>query len=341
MVISSNVFLKGLSVHRLTDSELIVSHSAISIQDSFLREVLVKYFFQSFKDDERFCFGEENSLEQNAIFNSIVSIFENPESLHERSIDLAHNLFGASKNANIKTGDFFTAYFEDCVLDDEIVEVIGLFKAEKKDTFLKVFTQDNVFGVGSDEGININKLDKGTLIFNTEKENGYVVVTVDNTNKTNNAQYWRDDFLKLKPLKNEYYQTKQLVHLCQDFIGEAVSDQDKTGKIALFNSSMDYLKSNDTFSHEQYKEQVLQAPELIASYEVFREQQSETSDVLEKEEFEISKPALKQSKKFIRSVIKLDKNFHVYVHGNRENIQKGFDDNRQKNYYKLYFEEEA
>jgi len=31
----------------------------------------------------------------------------------------------------------------------------------------------------------------------------------------------------------------------------------------------------------------------------------------------------------------------VYVHGNRENIQKGFDDGRKKNYYKLYFEEEA
>jgi len=341
MVISSNVFLKGLSIHRITDSELIASQNSISIQDKFLKEVLVKYFFQSLKDDQRFRFTSENSLEQNQVFGSIASIFENPSLLHEKSLDLAHHLLSVSNNSNIKDGDFIAVYFEDCVLDDEIVEVIGLFKAEKKDTFLKIYPQNNEFDIGSDEGININKLDKGALIFNTEKENGYVVVALDNTNKSNAAQYWQDHFLKLEPLKNEYYQTQQLVHLCQDFIGEAVPVEDKTGKIALFNSSMEYLKSNDTFSHEQYKEQVLQDPELIASYESFRTEQSEANEVLDTEEVEISKPALKKSKKFIRSVIKLDKNFHVYVHGNRENIQKGFDDGRKKNYYKLYFEEEA
>ncbi|MDR0604368.1 MAG: hypothetical protein LBG80_08720 [Bacteroidales bacterium] len=40
----------------------------------------------------------------------------------------------------------------------------------------------------SEKGININKLDKGCLIFNTERENGYIVAVVDNTNKGTDAQ---------------------------------------------------------------------------------------------------------------------------------------------------------
>jgi hypothetical protein len=40
-------------------------------------------------------------------------------------------------------------------------------------------------------------------------------------------------------------------------------------------------------------------------------------------------------------VIKLDKNFHIYVHGNRELIEKGYDEVLQKHYYKIYFDQEA
>jgi len=40
-------------------------------------------------------------------------------------------------------------------------------------------------------------------------------------------------------------------------------------------------------------------------------------------------------------VIKLDKNFHIYVHGNRDLIEKGFDEAKGKNYYKMYFEQES
>ena len=40
-----------------------------------------------------------------------------------------------------------------------------------------------------------------------------------------------------------------------------------------------------------------------------------------------------------KSVIKLDKNFHIYVHGNRELIEQGEDEKGK--YYKVYFKEES
>ena len=274
--------------------------------------------------------------------NEIVSkIFENPENLYDKSIELARRLLENSDNSNIKSGDFFTVFFEDCVLDDEIVEVIGLFKADQNNTFLKIYNDNDVFSVDSQEGISVNKIDKGALIFNTEKENGFVIFSIDNTSKNSAAQFWNKSFLGLKPIENEYFQTKQLVHFCQDFIGEAIASDDKPGKISLFNESMDYLKSSERFNHEEFKENVLQSPDLIASYESYRQAHSLENEILENDDVQISQPALKRSKKFIRSVIKLDKSFHVYVHGNRENIQQGFDEVKQKKYYKLFYKEES
>ncbi len=338
MILSTNVCLKGLAVHRLGEEGLQLSTRLVSIDDELLSEVLVKYFFQSFKGDARYHF---EAPDQNLVCQMVGDIFNQPENLHQSSIHLAQHLFAGSEHHNIKAGDLFVVYFEDCVLDDEVVEVVGLFKAERKDTFLKIYSQGEVFGVEPEEGISINKIDKGALIFNTGSEDGFVVETVDNINKKEGAQYWNDNFLNIIPIKNEFFETRELVHLCQDFISEAVPEDDKTGKIALFNESMNFLKKNEHFSHQQYMDEVLQQPDLIDSYEAFRQEQSDENEVLQKDEVVLSKPAIKQSKKWIRSVIKLDKNFHIYVHGNREKIEKGYDDERHQKYYKLYFDEES
>ncbi|HWV68418.1 MAG TPA: hypothetical protein VN105_21315, partial [Chitinophaga sp.] len=59
------------------------------------------------------------------------------------------------------------------------------------------------------------------------------------------------------------------------------------------------------------------------------------------DEFEISAPAVKKQQKVFKSILKLDRNFHVYIHGNREMIERGFDEATNMNYYKLLFENEA
>ena len=47
----------------------------------------------------------------------------------------------------------------------------------------------------------------------------------------------------------------------------------------------------------------------------------------------------KQSRAF-KSVLKLDKNFHIYIHGDRELIEQGGDKDGRK-FYKIYYEDEA
>ena len=48
--------------------------------------------------------------------------------------------------------------------------------------------------------------------------------------------------------------------------------------------------------------------------------------------------AVKKQQRHFKSVIKLDKNFHIYVHGDRKMIETGQDEKGK--FYRLYFEKE-
>ena len=341
MDISSEVVLKSLAIHKITEDDgLITSTQSLNIADRDLNQLLVKYFFKSFKVEERFRFTHETSLEYNEVYSFVKTIFDSPNHLHEKSIEIAKHLYAHSRNQNIKDGDVMVTYFEDCVLGDEITDAIGIFKVENKDTYIKIMGHGGVFDIKSEEGISINKLDKGLIIFNTEAESGYQTMMVDKTNKSGNAQYWQKDFLGVEPFIDEYFHTQSIINNLQEFAQEAFAGQTKTEKIAFVNESIDYIKANDQFDQSDYQETILQAPELIEHFENFQEKKQIEQPELNLDHFDISKPAIKNTKRFIRSVIKLDKNFHVYVHGNRQNIERGFDENRKQNYYTLYFERE-
>jgi hypothetical protein len=49
---------------------------------------------------------------------------------------------------------------------------------------------------------------------------------------------------------------------------------------------------------------------------------------------------VKKQARVFKSVLKLDKNFHIYIHGNRELIEQGVEKDGRK-FYKIYFEKEA
>lgn len=341
MDISSEVVLKSLAIHKITEDEgLVTSSQSVAIQDNDLNQLLVKYFFKSFKIEERYRFAHETSLEYNEVFSYVKEIFDSPSKLHEKSIEIAKHLYAHSRNQNIKDGDVMVSYFEDCVIGDEVTDAIGIFKVENKDTYIKIMGHAGIYDISSEEGISINKLDKGLIVFNTDQDTGYQTMLVDKTNKSGNAHYWQDDFLGVEPFNDEYFQTQNIINNLQEFAHEAFAGQTKTEKIAFVNESIDYIKANDQFDSSDYQETVLQAPELIEHFENFQEKKQVEQPELNQEHFNISKPAVKNTKRFIRSVIKLDKNFHVYVHGNRQNIDRGFDENRKQNYYTLYFERE-
>jgi len=76
---------------------------------------------------------------------------------------------------------------------------------------------------------------------------------------------------------------------------------------------------------------------LFMQYKTDYEQRYETPI---EDEFAISNAAVKKQARIYKSVLKLDRNFHIYIHGSSELIEKGVDEDGRK-YYKIYYQEET
>ena len=303
---------------------------------------LTNYFIKPFLDiKELYSLFHEADLKYNEVQGCVSAIFDNPDALHEQSVNLAKHLYEKSNHPKIKGGEFYVVYFKDCIVDGETVDAVGLFKSENKDTFLKVYSAGDGFEIESQQGININKLDKGCLIFNTDRENGYVVAVVDNTNKGAEAQYWIDDFLHVRQRRDEYYNTQNLLSMTRNFVTHELPNRfevSKADQVDLLNKSVKFFKEKDTFDMDEFAKEVIGQPEVIDSFNHFREDYARDRDIEISDSFTISDSAVKRQARVFKSVIKLDKNFHIYVHGDRNLIEQG-EDERGK-FYKVYYKEE-
>ena len=199
------------------------------------------------------------------------------------------------------------------------------------------------FAVDVDRGISTSKLDKGALIFNLEREHGYVVGVVDATNRGVDAHYWRDDFLSICQREDHYYKTNAEMKAYKKFVTDELPQQfegvTKADQADLLNRSVDYFKQNDSFDVEDFAEQVIAQPEVIERFQSFRQQWQDDNAVTLDDSFAIDDSAVRKQSRSFKSVIKLDKNFHIYVHGDRDLIEQG-EDERGK-FYKVYYNQES
>ena len=101
---------------------------------------------------------------------------------------------------------------------------------------------------------------------------------------------------------------------------------------------MSFFKENDTFNIEEFTNNVMPEPELKEQFNEFIETYSDKEGLQLVDNFAISGSAVKKQAKSFKNVIKLDKNFHIYIHGDRKLIEQGEDEKGR--YYKVYFKEE-
>ena len=296
----------------------------------------------SFKFEELYQFFFLPNLELNPVYQFVSSIFKSKESFIEQSQNAGRYLYDKSTHPQIKSGELGIIYFNDCKINNEIVDCIGIFKSENKDTILKINNKENGFELTGEKGININKLDKGCLIFNTRKENGFLISVVDNTNKSSEAQYWKDDFLGIKTIKNDFHQTNEFLGIAKQFVTKQLDENfevSKADKIDYLNRSVDYFKNSETFNKQEFEKQVFGDENLIESFQKFNQTYRQENEVELADNFKISSQAVKKQSRIFKSVLKLDRNFDIYIHGDKNLIEKGTEKDGRK-YYKIYYQEE-
>ncbi len=344
------ISMEKLVLHRVgnksMDEGIGIAKKLFNLTDDLL-EVLMSYFIGSFKLEDLYEFNHEVDLSMNEIYNYCSSIFEDAEhNFYDQSVNILKHLYEKSNHVKIKGGELYVAYFRDCVVDDEMVDAIGIFKAENKDTYLKLkLDEEEEWTLDFEEGTDISKLDKGCLVFNREKETGYRVVSIDL--KSADAKYWKDEFLTITQVQDERFQTKAYMDLCKEFGKSAFKEEDKHERVDFLNRSKDYFEHYKEFEEKEFKEVIFEDNhEKMDSFEALKQDFQEKLGIEDTadEGFFISKPVVKKAKRGFKNNIQLDTQMEIKILSSQAQadgfLERGYDDEREMKYYKIYFNNE-
>jgi hypothetical protein len=167
--------------------------------------------------------------------------------------------------------------------------------------------------------------------------------TIVAEHRSNDAIYWTDYFLQLKPRSDDYHKTKNVLSFCKKFITKELPEEmeiTKSEQANYLNKSIQFFKERDSFDLEDFSREVIEKPELIEKFNTSTTKYSSNIDLNIRDPFTISDKAVKKQTRVFKSVLKLDKNFHIYIHGNSELIKQGIDDDGRK-YYKIFYDYES
>ncbi len=350
-IIFSEVQLKRLVLHRVgnksRDEGIRVSKKLLPLNDEEMKRTLLDYFLGSFKLDEFYQFNHPNDLMMNEVYNFCSFIFEHPEpdTIYEQSVNILQHLYDCSNHSKISDGELYVAYFEDIVIDDELVNAVGVFKAETKERYLKLrLDEEENWELYFEEGTDVTKLDKGCLVFNTQAAEGYRVVSVDL--KSSDAKYWRDDFLMLTQLHDDNFYTKTYMNLCKQFGKTQYETEEKQEQVNFLNKSLDYFNSKEEFDFAGFADEVFEDnEEKKESFLQYKEEYKVQQGLLpEEEQFFISAPVVKKKERTLRKVIQLDTQVEIKIHSSTvvEDgvLERGYDEEKGMHYYTIYFNDE-
>jgi len=342
------VLLQKVMVHKVGNpsrgEELKLSENPLTLNDEIVQGLLTKYFLGAFNENELYRFTHLSDVALNEVYNYVRTIFDDIDTFIPQAALLAQFLYSKSTHTKVKEGELYVVLFDRVMFENEYIRALGIFKSETKETFLKVFQHGKSWEVIQEEGININKLDKGCLIFNTNTVEGYKVCVVDSTNKQNDTQYWVTDFLQVQPYSDSYHNTDKYLSLCKNFVTNEYAekfDVSKSDQIDMLNRSMDYFKTKEQFNLQEFAEEVIHHPEVVDTFMEYKKNFESSRNFEIGDEFDIHLSAVKKQQKVFKTVLKLDKNFHIYIHGRRDLIERGVDEMSGKKYYKIYYDEET
>lgn len=322
-----------------------ISKELLSV-DEHLDETLKKYFLKPFKQiAETYRFTHSVEMSYHLLNGIAKKVFENNDEFYDASINILEHLYEQSNHPQIKSGDLFVTLFDDILIEDELVQAIGIFKSEKKDAYLTLIEASERVLVNTSEGISLKKLDKGCLILNIWEDDGYRVFSVDNNNY--DASYWKDQFLGVEYVQDGNFETRTYIDMCKSFADEVIKEKSgKKDQIEFLSDSIQYFTMNEEIVDKNFQEVMFEDEKMKTDFQEYKKKFEEDFEINIPENIPISKPVLRQQKRAIKNFIKLDTGIQVKLDfkdpdSSRRFVEKGFDPDKGMHFYKVYYNEEV
>lgn len=308
-------------------------------------ELLTHCFLKSFRSLDLHHLHHHTDLKSNELFGYAGAIFDDNETLLEQGELIARHLYAHSSHPNIKSGDLCVALIDDVVVSGELVQAISIIKSESKVPFLQISEIDGDLRLTTQQGIYPDKIDKGCLVINHDRDEGFVVYLFDKSGA--NTHFWNRDFVGAAPVKSDDYLTRRFSELCVQFAEKGLPDDTRQEeRMEVASNSMSYLEEADEFELGDFKSNALRDPRRIEQFEAFRSHyEDETGHELE-DKFTVSKTEAKKAKKRLKSRLKLDVGAELrfssgFIEQADHFLERGFDEERGMEFVKVWFYKEV
>lgn len=340
MVVGKEALVEEFALHRLggESKENVFSDFTVTLkgeeEQDFLRKLFLRPFANMVFTSE---FTHAVSLEYN-VLHGLCSEIQAGKDLLQCSEAIAKHLIDVSSHHNIKGGDLYVVKFSGVQVGSAVHEAVGIYKFDEKEVFIESKLMSGMIELSMKRGLGNNKPNKACLVLFTEGSPTLFVID-DGTN----TDYWQKDFIDHRPKHDHVNSTSNVLDLTKSFITQQLP-QDyeiaKADQIDLLNRSVQYFKSHSEFDKGEFAQEVFQDEKAITSFNQFSDRFQSEHNVAIHDSFEISAHAVKRQARIFKSVIKLDKNFHIYIHGDRNKIEHGVDESGRK-FYKIYYDQET
>lgn len=302
-------------------------------EQAFLRKLFLRPFAQMAATSE---FTHAVSLEYNVLHGLCLELQAGKE-LVETSLAIGKHLIAVSRHHNIKGGDLFIARLSGVSIGGPPFPALGIYKFDEKEVYLESRVEGRQVAMRLNRGLGALKPNKACLVVFTP--DAPTLFVLDDNEHT---EYWHKDFIGHRPKRDHVNHTTDVLQLTRAFITEQLPQDmpiDKADQIDLMNRSVQYFKERTEFDRDEFVQEVFTDERVARSFERYGDTYQEERGVELEDRFEISTHAVKRQARVFKSVIKLDKNFHIYVHGDRNRIEQGVDADGRK-FYKIYYDEE-
>jgi len=306
--------------------------------------LLTYAFLKPFKNLERYCFSHRENLEMNEMYGYVDNSFKDKEDFLNNGRKVARLLYEKSKHPNIKSGDLCMAYVKDVLVDGETCDALSIVKSESQVPFLEIADRDGDLQLTTHNGIYPDKIDKGVLIINSHKAQGYLVYTFDKGGGETN--FWVKEFLGVAKLKDNEYKTKRYAEMVSEFAKEGLPEEvDQEDRYRIANNAARFLAEKEEFDTKHFEEEALKDPEVIEKFQEFKQGYQDEEGKPIDETFKIEKKAAKQGVGKFKPAIRLDSGVIIrftpdFAEAEGSVLERGIDEKSGKKFIKVYYEEE-
>ncbi len=307
-------------------------------------ELLTHCFLKSFRALELHQLHHHSELAQNELFAAASTIFDDNQTLLEQGGVIARHLYAKSNHPNIKSGDLCIALIDDVGVVGEPVQALSIVKSESRVPFLQISERDGDLVLTTEQGIYPEKIDKGCLILNHGRAEGYTVYLFDKGG--GNTHFWVRDFAGARPVTDDGYLTRRFSELCVEFAKRGLPENTLAEeRMEVASRTMDYLKEADQFDLADFEEKALAKPERIAQFEAFKIDYEEERGEPVEEKFAVSKKEAEKAGNRLKSRMKLDVGVELkfssgFIHQAAHFLERGHDEDKGMEFIKIYYRKE-